>query len=73
MAESLQSILSRHRAAAWDCAQPNVILFRVEVWDGGVLLEARTFPNSTCARIFAEHQKAWGFRALLMYPRAETP
>lgn len=79
MAESLQDFLSRHRAAAWDCAQPvmrqPVEVFRVEVWRDGVLLEGRTFPNLHAAQVFAGHQRTRGdtYRALVMYPRAETP
>jgi hypothetical protein len=46
-------------------------LLRVEVWLGGELLEARTFANLIMARTFAEHRRAHGFCALVMYPRAE--
>jgi hypothetical protein len=52
-----------------------VEVFRVEVWRDGVLLEGRTFPNLHAAQVFAGHQRTRGdtYRALVMYPRAETP
>jgi hypothetical protein len=46
-------------------------LLRVEVYRAGEMLEARIFPNLGCANLFAEHQRAHGFFALVTYPRGE--
>lgn len=47
-------------------------LLRVETYRGGRLVEGRTFPNHNVARVHAEAARSRGYRALVMYPRAEA-
>ena len=49
-----------------------IALTRVESWRDGVLVAARTVPNANAARVYAAHQEAAGFRALLVHTRTET-
>jgi len=49
-----------------------VEVFRVEVWRDGELIEGRTFINHMAALTFADHQRARGLIALVMFPRAEA-
>lgn len=46
-------------------------LLRVEVWDHGVFRGAHISPNRASANVFADHQRARGYFAIVMYPRAE--
>ena len=49
-----------------------IALTRVESWRDGVLVAARTVPNANAAKVYAAHQEAAGFRALLVHTRTET-
>ena len=49
-----------------------IALTRVESWRDGVLVAARTVPNANAAKVYAAHQEARGFRALLVHTRTET-
>jgi len=49
-----------------------IALTRVESWRDGVFVTARTVPNANAAKVYAAHQEAAGFRALLVRTRTET-
>ena len=49
-----------------------IALTRVESWRDGVFIHARTVPNANAAKVYAAHQEARGFRALLVHSRTET-
>ena len=47
-------------------------LLRVEVWDHGRFRGAHVAPNRPAADVFADHQRAHGYFAIVMFPRAEA-
>ena len=49
-----------------------IALTCVEVWRDGAHIRTHTVPNLNCARVYAAHQEAAGFRALLTHTRTET-
>ena len=49
-----------------------IALTCVEVWRDGTRIRTHTVPNLNCARVYAAHQEARGFRALLIRSRTET-
>jgi hypothetical protein len=49
-----------------------IALTRVEVYRDGALHHARTVPNANAAKVYAAHQEARGFHALLVRTRTET-
>jgi len=49
-----------------------ISLTRVESWRDGVFIAAKTVPNANAAKVYAAHQEARGFHALLVRTRTET-
>ena len=49
-----------------------IALATVEVWRDGTHIRTHTVPNLNCAKVYAAHQEAAGFRALLVHTRTET-
>ena len=49
-----------------------IALTRVEVWRDGTHIRTHTVPNANAAKVYAAHQEAAGFHALLVRTRTET-